>query len=224
MLPAAGNWIAEPYRQSIIDEFSRFFLKPAHIFDLLFAVVTIAANRKVLSSLPFEGWQHQAAEQNLSDALLLEWLKICSSKHDGNLRELVVLMRNDTADSRLRDLSALLVSADEFSGVEDLYYASVLLVLSGAYSMWRSRIREDVSQIITRAWLRVASTERFSLRSPQLTVPAISAACNLSGNGFEKAAKILLAARHAVWTRAGDSVLSRLNSVAEGTGNTPTGS
>lgn len=222
--PVVGNWIAEPHRQQIIDEFSHFFLKPIHIFDLLLAVATIAANRKALSSLPFESWRRQAAEQNLDDAILLGWLSICSSKQDGNLRELIVLMRNVAADSRLRDLTAILISSDESSSVEDLYYASVLLVLSAANSMWRSRVREDVAQIITKAWLRVATTERFSLCSPQLTAPAILDACQLPDNGLKKAAGILLAARHAVHTGIGDSVLSRLNSLAEDTGGAPTGS
>jgi len=120
-------------------------------------------------------------------------------------------MRNSKEKTEIRILASLLLTAREDTSPENLFYADVVLLTTpNIFGVWGTDIEPFLSQLICEAWSRATTNQRFALRSPNLTVPAINSACNSPTNGFSKAAKIVIAARNAVQTKLDDGLLSRL--------------
>lgn len=82
----------------------------------------------------------------------------------------------------------------------ELFLAGVRFVEAAARSNFKRLLDSMVGDWVRDAWTNVARNQRFRLRNPRLTVPAIVDAC-ASGRGLERAARILLAAEPAVTGR-----------------------
>jgi hypothetical protein len=68
--------------------------------------------------------------------------------------------------------------------------------------------------IIERAWERTFESPSL-LRTPRFSVPRIRAACSGPGVGLQKVARILLAARDAVFVKLPPEIQSEIEQLAE---------
>lgn len=80
---------------------------------------------------------------------------------------------------------------------EDLFLAHVRWLTAAASNIWLKDLGGLYCDIVERAWRRVLERPAL-LRTPRLSVPAITAACDLNGSSWSKAAQIAMAASHAV--------------------------
>jgi hypothetical protein len=98
--------------------------------------------------------------------------------------ELVAVMHDAKKDRTTRMLAALFVSAAELANPEDRFYADILLVIMVHDNWWRKDIEEAIATLVSRGWLKVALEQKFALRVPAVTAPAIRAACDDTAHGL----------------------------------------
>jgi hypothetical protein len=127
-------------------------------------------------------------------------------------------MKDSTARTEIRVLAALLLSTRDDIDPESLFYANVaLLTTPNIFGLWAEGVETFLSDIICEAWSRATKHQRFALRATNLTVPAITRAFDSETIGFQKAASVVVAARHAVQTGLDDSLLLRLEEMSAST-------
>ena len=105
--------------------------------------------------------------------------------------------------------------AASFSPDTGLVYFPVLEA-GFAYKSAEQFSHEALATLTLKTWLARLSAP-FELCSPQLTIPAIKAACESNKRGLALAATILLVAGHAVTVEKSASNLSQLQKLAGGT-------
>jgi len=97
---------------------------------------------------------------------------------------------------------------------EDLFAAQARLLRVRNASPWFKDIGEVICRIIERAWERTFESPSL-LRTPRFSVPRIRAACSGAGVGLQKVARILLAARDAVFVKLPPEIQSEIEQLAE---------
>jgi hypothetical protein len=203
-----------------LSEFGEFFGRTAPdsksyselVQPFLFACLVVAygtGNKPGLAVI--DEWGESARRLNLRSPALENWLDMLKRWVQADESELASAMRNSEEKTEIRILASLLLTAREDTSAENLFYADVVLLTTpNIFGVWGTDIEPFLSQLMCEAWSRATQNQRFALRSPNLTVPAINSACHFPTNGFSKAAKIVIAARNAVQTKLDDSLLSKL--------------
>ena len=104
---------------------------------------------------------------------------------------------------------------------DDLFYAQIMIFMGLVQSGWADRIATPFANLLTKQWASKIQL-RAVLRSPNLAVPQIQAACNTSLSGLQKVAQILLAASIAVSVRLPANVYDNLRQCAAGNSQSST--
>ena len=180
-----------------------------------------ASGEKLFSAALVAACAHGIAEEVIkawrSDAVGKKWGNNFSNWL-AHVEELFALS-TDEAAARIRNpehlsatdglLLAARVAADVDSAPSDSLRSQVQLVLALAPGFWRPAAGHALAQLCERAWQRHTKCTAL-LRSPRLTVPAITEACASPLLGIAKAASIILAAREATGPRIGPEIREQL--------------
>jgi hypothetical protein len=182
----------------------------------LFASLVVACSSHNYPSAPvLEEWRESAERLQLGSASLTRWLDTVGLWSKPEDSELVAVMKDSNAKTEIRVLASLLLTARDDTDPGDLFYANVgLITAPNIFGLWAEDVETYVAEIICESWLRAVKHQRFALLSPNLTVPAITNACESDSNGFQKAARVVVAARNAVQSRLDDSLLQRLKEIS----------
>jgi hypothetical protein len=184
-------------------------MRATFITELLSAALVMLVSRNNLDDAPVERWNSEASRLRADEMILKTWFDFVGQVAHQHYAELVAVIRH-AKDRTTRMLAALFVSAAELVDPEDRFYANVLLVITVHDNLWRKDIEEAIATLVSQGWLRVALDQRFALRVPAVTAPAIRAACDGTAHGLRKVANILLAARNAVRLSVPEQVLQML--------------
>jgi hypothetical protein len=183
----------------------------------LFASLVVACSTgNYPTSSVIKEWGDNARRLKLTSPTLENWLERLERWSQADESELASAMKNTEEKTETRILASLLLTAGEDTNPENLFYANVaLLTTPNIFGVWSNDIETFLAKLICEAWLRAVKHQRFALRSPNLTVPAISGACDSDAEGLQKAAKVVVAARNAVQTKLDDSLLTKLKEMGE---------
>jgi len=186
------------------------------LVSLLFTGLARVVSEGKRQTAPLSRWSEDAQRSGLLDDRLKGWFDCVSQLVDASEYELVRTMKDIRASTDCRSVAALLLSADESLDPENRFYADVgLLVPPDLYGLWREDVEKDIASLVSNGWSTAIVASRFALRSPNLTVPAITNACGDKAKGLKKAARVILAARMAVSVRIDNTILSRLKQLAD---------
>lgn len=183
---------------------------------LLFLGLIRITNQGDYRLTPTAQWRLDAERHGLFNDMLADWLSYVEKCLNASESELTSLLRDANASAEARRVPALLLSSKESLAPEDRLYANLILVLIlNFYSFWREDADDIVLSLISNGWRGVAKRQRFALRSPNITAPAILRACDeTTSQGLRKAARIILAANDAVQLSMPADVMDRLRRVA----------
>jgi hypothetical protein len=184
-------------------------LRATFITELLSAALIMLVSRNKLDDAPVERWKSEASRLGVDEMMLETSFDFVGQIAHQHYAELVAVIRH-AEDRTTRMLAALFVSAAELANPEDRFYADILLVITVRDNLWRKDIEEAIATLVSGGWLRVALEQRFALRVPAVTAPAIRAACDDTAHGLKKVANILLAAHNAVRLSVPEEVLQML--------------
>jgi len=106
-------------------------------------------------------------------------------------------------------LLAARVASDAEAAPSDSLRSQVQLVLALAPGFWRPAAGHTLAQLSERAWRRHIEHPAL-LRSPHLSIPAITKACDSRLLGIAKAAAIILAASEAIGPRISPAMREQL--------------
>jgi tetratricopeptide (TPR) repeat protein len=165
---------------------------------------------------PIAQWRLDAERRGLLHDTLADWLNYVEECLNASEVELISLLKDVGSSADARRVPALLLSSKESLAPEDRLYANLILVLIlNYYSLWREDVDDIVLSWVSNGWRGVAEQQRFALRSPNITAPAILRACDEStSQGLKKAARIILAANAAVPISIPADVMDKLKRVA----------
>lgn len=165
---------------------------------------------------PLAHWKIDAVRHGLLNDTLADWFAYVERCVNAGEAELISLLRDVFASTETRRVPALFLSSKESLDPEDRLYANIFLVLNvDFYSFWREDVDDKVLSLVLKGWRAVSEHQRFALRSPNITVPAILRVCDeTASQGLIKAARIILAAYNAVQLSIPADVLDRLKRVA----------
>lgn len=165
---------------------------------------------------PIAQWKLDAERRGLLHDTLADWLSYVEKCLNASEVELISLLKDVNSSAEARRVPALLLSSKESLAPEDRLYANLILVLIlNFYSLWREDVDDIVLSLISNGWRSVAEQQRFALRSPNITAPAILRACDeTTSQGLRTAARIILAANDAVQISTPADMLDRLKRVA----------
>lgn len=183
---------------------------------LLFLGLIRITNQGDYRLTPIAQWRLDAERRGLLNETLAEWLSYVEKCLNASEVELISLLRDVNSSAEARRVPALLLSSRESLAPEDRLYANLILVLIlNFYSFWRDDVDDIALSLISNGWRAVAEQQRFALRFPNITAPAILRACDeTTSRGLRKAARIILAANDAVRTPTPADILGRLKQVA----------
>ena len=178
------------------------------------ALVSLAGTNGIENSI-FQSWRNDAealpAREPLRKVFDLAEHMLTAEHSDAALN-----MRNEP--SRIgRMLASLRVSTSSRATADQLFYADTILLDTLPHDGWIKECAGPLAGLFSNHWLEQCKF-RMGLRSPLLTIPAIRDACQSKAEGLQKAAQILVAARHAVSVRLPDRILEDFNRLATGTG------
>jgi hypothetical protein len=183
---------------------------------LLASLVVACSTGKYPTSSVIKEWGDSARRLKLASPTLENWLEGLEAWSQADESELALAMKNTEEKTETRILASLLLTAGEDTNPENLFYANVaLLTTPNIFGVWSNDIEMFLAKLICEGWLRAVKDQRFALRSPNLTVPAIVGACDSDAEGFRKAAKVVVAARSAIQTKLDDSLLTKLTDMSE---------
>jgi tetratricopeptide (TPR) repeat protein len=165
---------------------------------------------------PVAQWRLDAERRGILGDTLADWLSYVEKCLNAGEAELISLLKDVNTSAEARRVPALLLSSKASLSPEDRLYANLVLVLIlNFYSFWREDVDDIVLSLISTAWRGIAEQQRFALRSPNITAPAILRACDeTTPRGLKKAARIILAANDAVQISIPADVMDKLNRVA----------
>lgn len=148
---------------------------------------------------------------------LTEYLNRAEALHRLSANELRKTLHDSEAPTRDRQLASLFLAHGQSGvGLRDLLQAHVFLLDRFSQScIWGKYIEEALSTIIASAWAQRAKA-RFALCTPQITGPALEAACSLPKESFGKAAAVLLAAADATGVKIPQALVDRYRQLRDG--------
>jgi hypothetical protein len=202
MNAAAANWRTPPDWTSNAEIVQPF---------LFSSIVVACSEDKYPEASVIDGWQESAEHERLASSQLSNWLDHVKRWRHADESELALAIRDMNEKTEIRILAALLLTINEDTNPENLFYANVaLLTTPNIFGVWADDVAQPLGELISTAWMRAIKHQRFALKSPNLTVSAIADACSSEIRGFPKAAGIVLAARNAVSTKIDDGLLQKL--------------
>jgi hypothetical protein len=183
---------------------------------LLFLGLIRITNQKDYRLTPVAQWRLDAERHGILNDTLADWISHVEKCLNAGEVELISLLKDVNSSAEARRVPALLLSSKASLAPEDRLYANlVLVVILNFYSFWREDVDDIVLSFISTAWRSIAEQQRFALRSPNITAPAILRACNeTTSQGLKKAARIILAANDAVQISIPANVMDKLNRIA----------
>jgi hypothetical protein len=211
------NTAGESFGRTDIPEWTSY---GEMVQPFLFAGLTVALSKRTYpDNVVISKWRETAQSTRLTHPVLTNWLDHLEKWGEVDESELAIVIRDANEKTEIRILAALLLSAREDTSPENLFYSNVaLLTTPNIFGLWGDEIQDQLAQLIAEAWLRAIEHQRFALRSPNLTIPAIVDACSGELKGFRKAATIILAARTAVSTGMDESLARKLIEMRDNTG------
>jgi len=204
----------EQVRQTLLDE---DFLDGPFLAALLLSCV---AGTSSTCSKYIEQWRSSAATLSWAEELVM-YLDTAEVLKRSSVPELRIVLRSNEDSPRERQLASLFLSQRPSDvGFPDLLQAHVFLLdRFSQYSFWGQYVEETLSEMIASAWAQKAQA-RFALRAPNVTGPALEAACSMEPECFSKSAAILLAAADATGIRLPQLLVGRYrqlrDTIAEG--------
>lgn len=185
------------------------------VIGLLFAALIKLLGSGSRQPIPLNEWRHDAEKWGLLNGPLGEWFDFIEKHLGAESFELAKILKDGSAAIEARLVAALLLSVNDSVSVEDRFYANVVLVTTNVYESWHNETEEIVASIVSTSWLEVTESQRSSLRAPSINAePIISACKDGSCRGFKKAARVLLAAKNAVWCSVAQDIFSDLKEKA----------
>jgi hypothetical protein len=184
---------------------------------LLFLGLIRITNEGNYRLTPIAHWRLESERRGLLHDTFADWLTYLEKCLNASDADLIALLKDVNSSAEERRVPALLLSSKESLAPEDRLYANLTLVLIlNFYNFWRDDVDNIVLSLISNAWRRIVEQQRFALRFPNITAPAILRACDeTTSQGLRKAAKIILAAVDAVQISTPADVLDRLKRVAD---------
>ncbi len=162
---------------------------------ILNAVLSLAARRTVTRAM-LDQWSLGAARARLSP-IVDPWLAFVAALFLDNTIDAETAVRDASLAWPWQAVASIRIAIDAGTRPAELlmihnYWTNVLPKVAPGLL-----VLADVELLVTTAWLRLAQN-RFLLRAPALTVPAIEQACASADTGWRKIGEVLLAACDAV--------------------------
>jgi len=159
--------------------------------QLVNAVFALAARRTITKEV-LDQWTASAARVGLSD-ITAPWLAFVAGLFLDNSINAEVAARDTSRDWYWQAVASLRVAVDTATRPAALLtihnYWTQIFPQVGA----ELYILPDVEHLVTTGWLRL-SQNRFLLRTPAQTVPALQRACASASTGWQKIGEVLTAA------------------------------
>lgn len=185
------------------------------VISLLLAALTKIVGEGNRRPVPLKEWRGDAEKWGLLDGQLGAWFDYVEKSLGADSAELAKSFLDESLAVEARNVTALLLSVNEWVGTEVRFYANVGLVTTNFLDSWQVETEEIIASIVSQSWLVVAERERFSLRAPAVTAARIIEACrDESVRGLRKAARVLLAVKDAVWSSIDEDTLANLEEKA----------
>lgn len=187
----------------------------ASLYYLIISAIVSIIVRKGLKNVPLKEWKEDSAQHNLLNEQLRDFfdkLPMLFSKPTG---ELTYLINSPNAPLNDRYIAYLKVSIEGDVNPEILFKANITLLFSFSEFEWKESFEVDFEKAVIKSWKYVIKKQRFALRTPTLTIPAIQQACDETKNhGLAKVALVLLEAFKAVNINLSDEQRKKLMSIA----------
>jgi len=200
----------EQVRQTLLDE---DFLDGPFLAALLLSCV---AGTSSACSKYIEQWRSSVANLSWAEELVM-YLYTAEALRRSSVSELRIVLQNNEASPRDRQLASLFISQRPSDvGFPDLLQAHVFLLdRFSQSSFWGQHVEEALSRMIASAWAQKAQA-RFALCTPNVSGPALEAACSMESECFGKSAAILLAAADAIGIRLPQPLATRYRQLRDG--------
>jgi tetratricopeptide (TPR) repeat protein len=163
-----------------------------------------------------EQWRSSAAALPWAEDLA-RYLDSAEALSCSSVTELQTVLRSNEASPRDRQLAALfLAQRPSDVGFPDLLQAHVFLLdRFSQLNFLGQYVEKALSEMIASAWVQKAHA-RFALRTPNITGPALEAACSMVPECFGKSAAVLIAAADAAGIRLPQPLAVRYRQLRDG--------
>jgi hypothetical protein len=186
---------ADPLPADIGAVNSQQFNAELVLTGMLNAIFILAARGAVTTEV-LEEWTASAERVGLS-VILTPWLKFVEALFISNTMNAETIVRDQSLTWPWQAVASVRVAIDSATRPAELltihaYWANVLTkVTIGLF------VLAEIEHLVTSAWQRL-SEQRFLLRLPTVTVPALLQACASASKGWRKIGEVLIAACDAV--------------------------
>jgi hypothetical protein len=196
------------------NELSSEESKASLYYLILSAIVSIIV-RKGLKNVPLKKWKEDCTQHNLLNEQLRVFFDKLPMLFSKSTSELTHLINSRNAPLNDRYIAYLKVSIEGDVSPEILFIANITLLFSFNDFEWKESFEVDFEKAVIKSWKYVIANQRFALRSPAVTIPAIQQACDGTENhGLAKVALVLLEAFKAINIRMDDEQRKKLMSIA----------
>lgn len=185
------------------------------LYNLLILAITKIAFKKGSTNIPNKKWNDDCIKIGLLDKQIDDLLK----KHE-NLclkpsNELLPMINNGDIHENTRFVASLSIAIRDDCKPETIFLSHIFLLMFLLPRVWCNHriIDNDLEHIIKNSWKKIIKERRFSLITPNVTVPLIEEALSSSKEGFNKIALILLAAVQSINIRINQNQIDNLKEV-----------
>jgi hypothetical protein len=156
---------------------------------MLNAIIALAA-RATVSKEVLDHWATAAAKASLS-AIIAPWLDFVATLFVDNTISALGAVRDQSRAWTWQTVASIRVAIDGTTRPGDLlaihHFWTSVLPAAGLF------VLSDIEYLVTSAWRRLAE-QRFLLRAPAVTAPALLDACTSTSTGWRKIGEVLSAA------------------------------
>lgn len=200
------------------NELSSEESKASLYYLILSAIVSIIV-RKELKNVPLKKWKEDCTQHNLLNEQLRDFFDKLPMLFSKPTSEITHLINDRNEPFNDRYIACLKVSIEGDDSPEMLFIANITLLFSFNDFEWKESFEVDFEKAVIKCWKYVIKNQRFALRMPTLTIPAIQQACDGTKNhGLAKVALVLLEAFKAINITLDDEQKKKLMSIAGETG------
>ena len=181
---------------------------------ILSAIVSIVI-RKGPKKVPLEKWKEDCELHHLLNEQLNDFFNKFPESFSKPTSELTHLINDGNATFSDRYIACLKISIEGDVSPEMLFIANITLLFPFNDFGWKKSFEFDFEKAVIKNWKYVIKNQRFALRMPTLTIPAIQQACDETKNhGLAKVALVLLEAFKAINITLDDEQKKKLMSIA----------
>ncbi|MFH1446020.1 MAG: hypothetical protein ABIG43_01230, partial [Chloroflexota bacterium] len=207
-----GSEVFQPAISTSINkqEFHQFEENRAeHLMNALVAITVSSGLKPDI----FNAWRINASDLVLSKEFIVA-IDLAEEILSQSANDAVKILMSGSETRIRRLLASLRVALDESSKPEKLLYAHLMLATELCKGFFSMELANHVASLVERGWLTKIKLPAM-LKSPRTTVPDIESACHCESEGFQKAAKILLAASKAVYLSLPEDITLKLHRLAK---------